>query len=196
MPADVLGWIASIAFFARLFPQPIRLARTGVPDGVSPLGALNAAVSDIGWILYGIGAGLVPVWGTAAVALVPGVWTVALLRRSTGRRDVVGGLVWLAVILLAWRTGAMVTILGLSVLVNQGPMVWTALREDRLDGIAPMTWLLALADASLWGLYGVAVGDAALMGYGAVLFTSAVVILGRVWWTRRATAFDLAVDAA
>lgn len=196
MPADVLGWIASIAFFARLFPQPVRLARTGVPDGVSPLGALNAAVSDIGWILYGVGAALVPVWGTAAVALVPGIWTVALLRRSTSRRDVVGGLVWLAVILLAWRTGAMVTILGLSVLVNQGPMVWTALRQDRLHGIAPMTWMLALADASLWGLYGVAVGDAALMGYGVVLFTSAVVILARVWWTRRAAAFLLAVDPA
>jgi uncharacterized protein with PQ loop repeat len=196
MPADVLGWIASIAFFARLFPQPVRLARTGVPDGVSPLGALNAAVSDIGWILYGVGAALVPVWGTAAVALVPGIWTVVLLRRSTGRRDVVGGLVWLAVILLAWRTGAMVTILGLSVLVNQGPMVWTALRQNRLDGIAPMTWMLALADASLWGLYGVAVGDAALMGYGLVLFTSAVVILARVWWTRRAAAFEIALDPA
>ena len=87
MSVEVLGVLASIAFFARLTPQPIRLWRTGVPDGVSPMAAMNAALSDIGWILYGLAAGLVPVWLTAVVALVPGVWTVWLLRREATRRD-------------------------------------------------------------------------------------------------------------
>jgi len=202
MSVEVLGVLASIAFFARLTPQPIRLWRTGVPDGVSPMAAMNAAVSDLGWILYGTAAGLVPVWLTAVVALVPGLWTVWLLRRETTRRDLLWSGLWLATIGLAWASGTLVGILAISVVVNQGPQVVRALREDDLRGVSPTTYVLALADAGLWGAYGVAADDAAVMGYAVVLFAAAVTVLTRIWWTRRtaAVAFgevaDLASDAA
>ncbi len=185
MSPEVIGWVASVVFLCRLLPQPIRLARTGVPDGVSPLATMNAALSDIGWLLYGLSAGLAPVWVVALLALPPGIWTIVLLRQRITRRDVVGASVWLAIILLAWLSGGLVALLGMSVLVNQGPQVWAALRSNDLDGIATTTWYIALVDASLWGGYGVVSGDVALMSYGVVLFASASVILGRVWWTRR-----------
>ena len=80
MSASAVGWVASIVFLARLLPQPIRLFRTGVPNGVSPLAMMNSAVSDIAWVLYGLSAGLAPVWVVALLALPPGIWTIVLLR--------------------------------------------------------------------------------------------------------------------
>ncbi len=185
MSVQVLGVLASIAFFARVLPQPVRLWRTGVPNGVSPLASMNSAMSDLAWVLYGTAAGLVPVWGTAVVGLVPGLWTVVLLRRQITRRDVIAVSLWLAVILGSAATGTLVAILGISVVVNQGPQVWQALRDDDLWGISPTTYVLAIFDATLWGAYGIAAADPAVIGYGVVLLTAALTVLGRIWWTRR-----------
>jgi uncharacterized protein with PQ loop repeat len=185
MSVEVLGVLASVAFFARLTPQPVRLWRTGVPDGVSPMAAMNSSLSDLGWILYGTAAGLVPVWLTALVALGPGLWTVWLLRRETTRRDLLWSALWLATIALAWASGTLAAILGVSVVVNQGPQVVRALRHDDLRGVSPTTYVLALADAALWGAYGLAAADVAVVGYAVVLLAAAVTVLGRIWWTRR-----------
>lgn len=182
----MLGWIASAVFLTRLVPQPTRLLRTGVPDGVSPMSAMNTAVTDLGWLAYGLQVALVPVWAVAAVSLFPCVLMVVLLARRTTRRDMAGSALWLLVVLVATALGALGAVLSISVVVTNGPQVWVALREHHLDGISPATWFLAVADASLWGAYGVATGDGALMGYGSVLVASSLVILTRIWWTRRA----------
>ncbi len=183
------SWFAVVAsgvFLARLVPQPVRLARRGVAAGVSPLAALNAVVATLGWLAYGLVVGLPVVWIVAALALVPGLWTVALLAGSTRREDlmVAGG--WAAVVVLSFGVGLAAGVLAVGVLVTQGPQVWLAARERDLSGIAPATWWLAIADATSWGAYGVAVADPALMGYGLVLSASASVVLARLWWTRRA----------
>ncbi|MCU0269238.1 MAG: PQ-loop repeat-containing protein [Acidimicrobiales bacterium] len=185
MDPELLGWLASAVFLVRLLPQPIRLWRTGTPQGVSPLAAMNSALSDLAWLLYGLGAGLVPVWLVAVLALPPGIWTVVLLRRRTSRGDLLLAGLWLATILVAAYTGGLVALLGVSVLVNQGPQVLEALRSDDLRGVAAPTWWIALADATLWGSYGVVVGDAAVVAYGVVLFACATTILVRLWVTRR-----------
>lgn len=176
----VLGVVASVAFLVRLLPQPVRLARTGVPDGVSPMTAINIAVSELAWLVYGLVEGLVPVWAVSLVSLPLAVWTVALLRRQVTRRDLAAGAAWLAVMGLTWVLGVLGLALALSVVVNYGPQVVTALRSDRLDGLAPATWWLALLDATTWGAYGLAVADPELVLYTAVLSTSAVVILVRI----------------
>jgi len=186
MSAEVIGWVASAVFLARLMPQPIRLARTGVPDGVSPLAMMNGVISDGGWILYGLSVALLPVWAVAVAALPAGLWTVLLLRSRITRRDLIGAAVWFFTIVIAWQVDRLAVILAFTVFVNHGPQVWTAIRSSNLDGIARTTWLIAIADASLWGGYGIATGDPALMGYGTVLLSAATVILCRVWWTRRA----------
>lgn len=190
MSPEVIGWVASAVFLCRLLPQPLRLARTGVPDGVSAMAALNSAISDLAWVIYGLAAGLVPAWSVALVALGPGLWTVALLRRATTRRDLVVAGLWLGLIVVSAVTGNLTVLLGVSVFVNQGPQVWAAVRSDDLRGIAPMTWYIACADASLWGAYGVARGDLALMLYGGVLLTFSLIILGRVHLTRRASGLE------
>jgi uncharacterized protein with PQ loop repeat len=194
--AVLLGWLATFAFLIRLLPQPIRLMRTGVPDGVSPMAVMNIALTELAWLLYGLIEGLVPVWVVSVPALPLGLWTVVLIRQQITRRDLLGSGVWLATIALGWLTGMLAVVLAASVLVNYGPQVVTALRGRRLDGLAPATWWLALADATLWGAYGIAVGDPALIGYCVVLTASALVILWRIRRTSQENAEDGVVVTA
>ena len=187
MSPELLGWLASLVYLARLLPQPVRLARTGVPVGISTIAAMNAVISDVAWIAYGLQAGLVPVWLVAVIGVVPGVWTVALLRGEIRRGDVLRSGIWLAVIGLAAAAGALGVILAASVLVNMGPQVWKAIRSSDLRGLSAFTWLIAIGDGLLWGAYGVVVEDRALVGYGVVLVTSALIVLGRMAQTRSFT---------
>jgi uncharacterized protein with PQ loop repeat len=182
--AVLLGWLGSVLFLARLVPQPVRLWRTGIAHGVSSQAALNAAVSDVGWVAYGLGAGLVPVWVCAGVAVPLDLWTTWLLRRTVSRRTVGFGAGWAAVMVVAWWLVGGVglgTVLGASVVVNHAPQVWAAVRGDRLAGIAPATWFIAIADAGLWGGYGAFVRDPALIAYGLILLTAAIVVLVRLF---------------
>jgi uncharacterized protein with PQ loop repeat len=182
--AFVLGWLATVAFLVRLLPQPLRLIRTGVPDGVSCIAAMNIALTELAWLLYGLIEGLVPVWVVSVPALPLGAWTVVLLRRQITRRDLLVSGSWFAVIVLGFVTGTLAVILAASVLVNYGPQVLTAIRGHHLEGLAPVTWFLAFADAGLWGAYAVAVGDPALLGYCVILTACAATILWRIWRTR------------
>lgn len=180
-----LAVLAPLVYLVRLLPQPIRLWRTGVAAGVSPLAAMNGVIGDVGWLVYGFSAGLPAVWAVSALALVPALWTVALLARSTTRVDLFAASAWALALVGSAAVGQIGITLALGVLVTQGPQVWVAIRNRDLRGIAPGTWWLSVLDATTWGLYGVGVGDGALMGYGLVLLTSAGIVLGRVWWTGR-----------
>ena len=51
--------------------------------------------------------------------------------------------------------------------------------------MATATWWISILDAVLWGLYGVALGDGPLIGYGVILLTCAVVVLVRLAVVRR-----------
>jgi hypothetical protein len=104
-----------------------------------------------------------------------------------GRRQVALGLAWATVGAAAWVNGGtelLGLVLAAAVLVNQVPQVWAALREDDLSGLAPATWLFALADGALWGGYGLAAGDRAVVLYGVILISAACVILTRLARTR------------
>lgn len=182
---DVLAVLAPLVYLVRLLPQPVRLWRTGVAAGVSPLAAMNGVIGDVAWVAYGLSAGLPAVWGVCALALVPATWTVALLARRITRNDLLGAAAWALALVASAGVGHVGVMLALGVLVTQGPQVWVALRDRDLRGIAPGTWWLSVLDATTWGLYGLGIGDGALMGYGVVLNLAAAIVLGRVWWTGR-----------
>lgn len=194
MSPELLGWLASVVYLSRLLPQPIRLTRTGLPEGISTVAAMNAVISDAAWIAYGLQAGLLPVWLVALVGVVPGVWTVVLLRREVDRGDLVRSGAWLAVVVVAALVGGLGVILAASVLVNVGPQVWTALRSNDLRGLSAFTWVLAIGDGLLWGAYGWVVADVALLAYAGVLVTGALIVLLRMAMTRSFTT-DLAGPA-
>ncbi len=188
--ATVLSIVAPAVYLVRLLPQPLRLHRTGVAAGVSPLAAMNAVIGDVGWLAYGISAELPAVWVVSSVALVPASWTVLLLRRRVTRKDLLGAAAWALVLVASAALGVIGISLAAGVLVSQGPQVVEAVRDDDLSGIAPGTWWIAVLDAATWGAYGTAVGDVALMTYGVVLSAAAGIVLGRIAWTvRRGTTF-------
>ena len=182
--ATAVSLVASAIFLARLIPQPARLWRTGVTAGVSPVAAANAVTSASAWLAYGLSHGLLVVWAVSVAALVPGVWTVSLLRHEFGRVELLAAGAVAGAFVLSAVLGALGAALGIGVLVTAGPQVWRAIRQSDLRGIAPATWFVAVADALLWGAYGMLIGDHALEGYGTVLLTSAAIVLGRVAWTR------------
>src|SRR5438132_9685022 len=182
--ATALSLVASAIFLIRLLPQPARLWRTGVTTGVSPVAAANAVTSASAWLVYGLVHGLLVVWVVSIVALVPGVWTVTLLRREFGRIEVLAAGAVVGAFALSAGFGVFGAALALGVLATAGPQVWRAMRHSNLQGIAPATWFVAVADASLWGGYGLVISDRALEGYGVVLLTSAAIVLGPVAWPR------------
>lgn len=185
MLETVLAILAPAVFLVRLLPQPLKLARTGVDDGVSPMAAFNQVVAEVAWLAYGLLQARVSIWLVSAVALFPSGWQALLLVRRARTSDLIGAGCFGLIVAAAWATGTLGPLLGASVLVTTGPQVVEAIRSDDLSGIAPATWWIALADAALWGAYGWVIADWALVGYWAVLTTCALTVLGRVAWTRR-----------
>ena len=183
--STVLAIAASAVYLVRLVPQPYKAWRTGVLSGVSPMAAINGTVSDAAWLIYGVVVALPAVWATQTIALALGLWLCAALRRTTRRGDICVGTLWALTLLIGAATGLIVAVLAFGCLVNYAPSVWAVLRTDDLRGVAVGTWLLALADAALWGTYGSVVGDPALVAYGFALTATALIVLGRVTVTRR-----------
>lgn len=185
MLETVLSVLAPAVFLVRLLPQPLRLARTGVDDGVSPMAAFNQVLSEGAWLGYGLLSSRVSIWLVSAFALFPSGWQAMLLARRSRRADLLGAALFGVAIAAAWGVGALGAVLGASVLVTTGPQVVEAIRSDDLRGIAAATWWIAIADAALWGAFGWVIADAALIGYWAVLSACAAIVLSRIWWTRR-----------
>lgn len=186
--ALLLAWIGTALFVVRLLPQPLHLWRHRNDAGVSATSLTNNLVSDAFWLPYGLVAGLPPVWFASVVAIPLDLLTLVLVRRRVSRRVLGVGLAWSAVLGVAWWAGGGLGLglaLGASVLVNHGPQVVTALRSDDLSGLHPATWWFSLAEALLWGVYGVALVDAALMAYALVLGGAATIILLRIAVTAR-----------
>lgn len=177
---DLLGWVGTALFLVRLLPQPLRLRRTGDTSGVSVHSALNALVSDSGWLVHGLLTGLAPVWVAAVCSIPIDLYVLWHLRRDIELGHVSGAGLWAAALAVGGALGGSVglgIVLGTSVVVNHAPQVWTAWRAHSISGLAPATWWFALADAALWGGYGIAERDAALVAYGVVLAVASVAIL-------------------
>ncbi len=176
----LLGLIASGIFLTRLIPQPVQLFRTRDTAGVSPLAALNATIAAVAWLIRGLEEHQPVVWIVSLAALVPSLITVGLLARKTTMSDLGWAATWALLLAGLWLGGALAVGLAAGVLVTQGPQVRKALQEEDLSGLTPATWWLSVLDATTWGVYGLALGDAALLSYFIVLLTCSIVVLLRL----------------
>jgi uncharacterized protein with PQ loop repeat len=183
----ILSVAAPAVFLVRLLPQPLRLARTGVGHGVSPMAAFNQVLSEGAWLTYGVIQQSVPIWLVSAAALFPSGWQAMLLLPRARRSDLIGAAVFAAAIVASWWLGLLGAMLGASVLVTTGPQVVEALRSRDLSGIAAATWWISLLDAALWGALGWVTDDLALVGYWAVLTVCALTVLARLAYRRGRT---------
>jgi uncharacterized protein with PQ loop repeat len=175
-----LAIVASAIYLVRLLPQPIKTLRTGKVEGASWLGAANTLIADGAWFAYGLTAHIPPVWLVSIPAVAASAWTVALLRNEITAVNAAVAAAWLSTVLVAAEAGALGAVLTGTVLVTCGPHLVSAFRSREPAGVSRTTWRIAIADALSWGLYGVAIGNVALEGYGLALLATAILMLLRL----------------
>ena len=166
-------------------PQARRLFVTRRVEGVSAAWVGVSVALNAWWLVYGLAQqvwALVPV---SAVSLLLYLAIAGLLVHAGGPRClpamVVAGLA-LGVVPLGFLAVGGWALAGLVVGLCYGlqllPAVVTAYRSADLRGVSPGTWVLALAEASLWLVYGLAVGDPALIAGGSsgVVMSAAILV--------------------
>lgn len=83
---DVTGYTSGLLLVAATVPQLVRVWSTGQVSGVAPAAWATTSVMSALWCLYGLMAGLLPVWSTNLVSTILAVLVLAgwvrALRRS------------------------------------------------------------------------------------------------------------------
>jgi uncharacterized protein with PQ loop repeat len=177
-----MGWLGATVFVARQLPQAARLLRTGESAGVSKLGAVNAVSNTAGWLAYGLAVDEIILWGPCLLALPVELVVVRLIREPMGGRERLIAVGWATALALSWPVGgraALAALMGIGILAGTVPHVVAAVRSRSLAGVEPRTWRIAIVDGTLWGGYGISIGDPLVIFYFVVLVGSALVILSR-----------------
>ena len=169
------------------FPQARKIVRTGRVEGVSAAWAGVSAALNSWWLVYGVSEGVWAVVPVSALSFVLYVTIAALIVRHVGRSGlvaIVGGAVALGAVplpfLLAggWQLAG--TVVGLCYGLQLLPAVVEAFRRSNLAGVAVGTWAIALVEAGLWLVYGLAVANPALIAGGASGVAMSALILARL----------------
>lgn len=176
--------VANLTGAGMIVPQVVRLARTHRLDGVSLPWAGVGIAMNLWWLAYAVAE---QVWGIAPVSLgglvlyAVIVGQVLQIRGIGASRDIVVGAVgiaWLPVVgLLAGGWPGAGLAIGLCYAIQFAPAAWEAMRAANVDGIAPLTWILAWVEAAIWFGYGLHLGDGALIAGGGGGTVMATVIL-------------------
>lgn len=187
--ANVAVILATIGTVTFLIPQIVKLVRTRDSEGVSSTWPALGFVTNVGWFAYVIAQALwVAIVAPFVTFISYGVTLWALAR--TGR-DLTGsslrGLAWAGLlsattVIAGWD--ALGVVLGLSYAVMLAPSIWTAYRTPDPSGISPGTWWIGLAEALLWGYYGLYHADAGIITFGVVGIVGCSLMLVRYHTTR------------
>lgn len=202
--------IANLLGGTMAVPQAVQLVRTRRADGVSPAWAGMSITLNVWWVAYAIGVGewaIAPVGVVSAAAYL--VIALSIIRFSVGpARQTMTPMLFSAMLLGAapligllvggWQLAGV--LLGALYGVQLTPAVITVYRSVDVSGVSPATWVIALSEAALWGLYGLPRADAGLISLAATGAVMSSLVLLRLI-TRRprrartsqgATGFDFA----
>jgi uncharacterized protein with PQ loop repeat len=176
----ILGFVAGTLGVASAWPQFLRLARTRVGTGVSITSQILALACVGLWFSRGLFVrdAAQTMSNAAAMIAAAGIVVVLITLRATRREQlvaVVGTLACAAAIVtLAWiDRPAIVTTVAVSVsMMRLFPQLLIAVRPGRsMAGLAPLTLAITVTCSLLWAVYGLLVGDP------AVILTSSVGLL-------------------
>lgn len=181
---------ATIGTVTFLLPQISKLIRTRDSTGVSATWPALGFVTNVGWFCYMISQGY---WAATLAPFVTFVsYAVIMWALARNRRDLRGsalrGVLWSGllagtVILAGWS--ALGAVLGFSYGIQLTPSVWTAFRTQDPSGISPGTWWIGLAEALMWGCYGIYQTDAGIVTFFVVGSLGCSLMLIRYHGTRR-----------
>ncbi len=187
MITQLLAVAATTLAAGFLIPQILLLLRNGDSAGVSVTWAAFGVITNAGWVFYLAKLGL---WSAVMAPALAVVSYMIVLRIVTSLHRHLW--VWQTILYTASLVASMlvggVTLLGVILAVTPAiqltPELIAIFREPCPRGVSPTTWSLCATEATLWGLYGWAVSDTALVGYGLVTATGSLLILGRWFATR------------
>lgn len=168
-----------------LLPQVFRLRRRGTLDGVSAKWVGVGLAMNSWWLAYALATGLRDLIPLAAISILLYADLARSIVRLSGRGSTIkmakGGLLlaWVPAVFMpaAGWAGAGLAI-GLCYGIQFMPAAFEAWRADRLDGLSPATWVLALIEAVAWFTYGFLAEDTALVvGGGGGSVMAAIILL-------------------
>ncbi len=182
--------IANITGAGMIVPQVARLHRTRSLAGVSSQWIGVGIAMNAWWVAYGLAQslwGILPVSGVGFALYLTMAIQVIRLDRATISRVGAGAaavaFIPLAALFVGGWPGAGLAI-GLCYGVQFAPAMIEALTATDLGGISAPTWWMAWVEAAIWLVYGLSIGDVALIvggGGGAAMSTA---ILFRLTTTR------------
>lgn len=181
--ANVLGGAMAV-------PQAWKLLTTGRLQGVSLTWAALSATVNAWWGGYGIAIAdraIVPVSVISVTVYL--VIAVVIVRSSpaAGLRSAASGLgvasaVSLvpaaAIVLGGWLVAGVA--LGALYGVQLAPAVIAVYRTADVSGVAAATWVMALAEAALWGVHGISGGDVGIVTLAATGVVMSALVLARL----------------
>jgi len=177
--------LANVLGVGMIVPQAVRLGRTRTVDGVSATWVGGSMAMNLWWLGYGLESqlwGLIPVSSGALVVygiialqlrLLAGPNTVLPLLASIGSVSAV-----LVTILATSGWPSVGLALGLAYGLQFAPAAAKVLQPGPHAGVAPSTWLMAVTEAAIWVVYGLAVADRALIlgGMGGTVMATIILV--------------------
>lgn len=187
--ANIAVIAATIGTVTFLVPQTVKLIRTRDTEGVSATWPAMGFVVNLGWFVYMIAQELWVATLAPFVTFLSYLVVLWALRRAgreltagAWRAGAWGGMLGLVGVIGGWEPLGVA--LGVSIGVQLSPSVWSAYRSPDPSGVSPMTWWIGLAEALLWGYYGLFNRDAGIVTFGVVASVAALLMLARYYLTR------------
>jgi uncharacterized protein with PQ loop repeat len=184
---DLVVVAATVLGSGMAYPQARKLVRTRCIEGVSAAWIGVSMALNAWWLSYAVAEHVWALAPVSATSLVLYTAIAVVFVHAGGRQrlpGVMSGIVSLGVVpmiallLGGWPVAGLV--IGLCYGLQLLPAVVEAFRGSDLAGISAGTWIIALAEAALWLVYGLAVVDPALIAGGASGLAMAALILVRL----------------
>ncbi len=182
--------VANVLGGAMAVPQAHKLLRTRSTAGVSATWAAIGATVNVWWGVYGIAVGdlgIVPVSVVSVMVYVliasvivgaSSASTTRVAARVIGASVAVSAVPVIALGLDGWLTAGIA--LGALYGVQLSPAVVAVYRSIDVTGVALSTWVIALVEAALWGVYGLARIDVGIVTLAIVGVSMSGLVLGRL----------------
>ena len=188
---DYLPFAAAAFAIPQFLPQITKLRRTDDATGVSwPWAALTSA-NNAAWLTYFTLAhywtALVP--SIAATTLAGTLALTLTMRVDVRARSALAVATWTALLVTAFAVAGRVglgTLLTGAFMLQVTPSIWAACRTERPTGVSRGTWTLILGELSCWLTFGLHRSDPRLIVLGCSGVAAAMLMLGRIEWTKRA----------
>jgi uncharacterized protein with PQ loop repeat len=179
--------VANVLGVAMIWPQVARLYRHRTTGGVSPVWVGVGIALNTWWLIYALAQHLVGLMPVSTGGLILYLTIATLLHRLTGGATTARltlstlavGSVPLAGLVAGGWPGAGLAV-GLAYGVQFSPAAVAAMGAPDISGISPATWWMALVEAVIWMLYGMASGDLPLIVGGTGGTIMALTILVRL----------------